>query len=75
MSMPNPPGKSSNHRECAAYIKAFFAAHDQEVTVSTLMPLVDVPYEDLGMICPHGVRFYAEPTTDQILKWARDGVA
>jgi hypothetical protein len=72
--MPPIPDKNSPHEDCGAYVKAYFDANDVEVTVSTLPPIVPNEYEDLGLSCPHGVRFYAEPTGDQIATWIRNGV-
>lgn len=41
-----------------------------EVTVSTARPLVQGPYELAGFECPHGVEYWAEPTSEQIADWA-----
>lgn len=54
------------HAQCASVIKDGMTRLGCDVTVSTLPPIVTSPYEDLGLICPHGVRFYAEPTSEQI---------
>jgi len=64
-----------NHADCAAFLKQSMADLGIEMTVSTLPPIVESPYEDLGLTCPHGVRFYGEPTSEQIAQWAADGVA
>jgi hypothetical protein len=45
-----------------------------EVTVTTLAPLVRGPYTEQAWVCPHGVRWYMEPTGEQIAQWVRDGV-
>ena len=37
-------------------------------------PVVASGYEDLKLRCPHGVRWYAEPTSDQQMRWAQEGV-
>lgn len=78
--MPNPPDKSADHAECGAYLRRFFAQFDTDVTVSTLPPIVESPYNRPGdgngsLTCPHGTTFYFEPTSEQIAAWARDGVA
>ncbi len=65
----------ANHTKCGAYVKAALKALGADVTVSTLPPLVESPYENLGLVCPHGIQFYAEPTGEQIAEWVRDGVA
>ena len=62
------------HATCAQYVKDGLAKLGADVTVSELPPIVGTPYEDLGLTCPHGVRFYAEPTSEQIAQWAADGV-
>lgn len=61
--------------ECGAVIKDGFAKAGIEVTVSTLYPILDTDYEDLSLCCPHGVRYHAEPTSDQQLRWREAGVA
>lgn len=47
---------------------------DIEVTVTTAPPLIPSPWTQ-AFTCPHGVKFYLEPTSDQRATWARDGVA
>jgi hypothetical protein len=69
-----PVAREPNHTECVGVIKDGMARLGCDATVSTLPPIVASPYEDLRLICPHGVRFYAEPTTEQIAQWAKDGV-
>lgn len=68
---------SSEHScNCAAVLKAKFREMDTEANVSPWTPdLAPIaPFEELGLICPHGVRWHAEPTTEQKLQWAKDGV-
>jgi hypothetical protein len=43
--------------------------------VTAIPPIVPSPYEPLNLTCPHGVAYYAEPTSEQIAQWAADGVA
>ena len=45
-----------------------------EVTVSTAGPLIITPYTTEAFICPHGVRYFLEPTGEQVAAWTRDGV-
>jgi hypothetical protein len=59
---------------CGEFLAGKYAEHGIEATVTDLPPLVPMRYEDLGLTCPHGTRWYAEPTTDQQAAWARDGV-
>ncbi len=59
---------------CQQFLVNLYAAMGIEVAVSDRPPVVPTPYEDLRMRCPHGIRWYAEPTSDQQAAWARDGV-
>lgn len=49
--------------------------HGTEVTVTTAAPLMRGAYTQPPFICPHGTRWYMEPTGEQIAQWAKDGVA
>lgn len=49
--------------------------HATEITVTTAEPLVRGPYTQDAFICPHGVRWWMEPTGEQIALWAAGGVA
>lgn len=60
--------------DCAAQLHDTFAAQGIDATVSHIPPLVHPGYT-LRLLCPHGVRWYAEPTGEQRAAWARDGVA
>lgn len=59
---------------CRKFLIDHYAAMGIEVAVSDLPPIVSTPYEPLNLRCPHGVKWYAEPTSDQQAAWARDGV-
>jgi hypothetical protein len=68
--------------ECEAVLREMYAAECAKLGfpvpdyhVSHLPPLVESGYVDLQMVCPHGVTWHMEPTSDQIAEWARDGVA
>lgn len=63
-----------NHRDCRGFLRDQMAARGAEVTVTTAPPLIRTPYTQDPFVCPHGVRFYLEPTSEQIAAWARDGV-
>jgi len=60
---------------CRQFLIERYAAMGIEIAVSDLPPVVPTSYEPLNMCCPHGVKWYAEPTSDQQAAWARDGVA
>jgi hypothetical protein len=60
---------------CREFLVENYAAMGIEVAVSDQPPIVQTAYEDLRLRCPHGVRWYAEPTSDQQAAWARDDVA
>jgi hypothetical protein len=51
-------------------------AADRGIAVKASSEPLSNPYgfEDLDMLCPHGVRWYAIPTAEQIAAWRRDGV-
>lgn len=60
---------------CRNVVRSAMADLGVEVTVSTAPPIIDTPYDSSPMICPHGTTFYLAPTSEQIAKWAADGVA
>lgn len=60
--------------ECGEVLRRGLAEKGVEAHVTYLPPLVAQVYESLGMVCPHGVAWYAEPTTEQIAQWAKAGV-
>ena len=45
-----------------------------ETHITHLAPLIPPLYKDLRMICPHGVVWHMQPTSEQIAEWVRDGV-
>lgn len=59
--------------ECRQFILTYFRTKGVDAHVTHLPPIVPPRYEPLDMICPHGVLWFAEPTTDQIMQWALDG--
>lgn len=59
---------------CDKEVRDRLAEMGVEAHVTSEPPVIPSPYEDLGMRCPHGVRWYAEPTSEQIAKWADEGV-
>lgn len=62
--------------ECGRYLKQLAAEHDTEVNASPWHDgIKPTAFEEFGMRCPHGVKWHLEPTAEQKLKWARDGVA
>lgn len=54
---------------------AMAGVEEIEAHVTHVPPLVSSGYDLLAMRCPHGVLWYAEPTSEQIAKWAKAGVA
>lgn len=68
--MSDLPGQCSHGDE----LKAMYAREGIEATVSIAPPIVAPSYEDIALRCPCGTRWYAEPTSDQILQWQKDGV-
>lgn len=67
---PTPPCAD----ECQVLLEELMRQQCIEATVSYLPPIVKTPYLPLDMRCPHGVLWYAEPTSDQIEQWKRGGV-
>lgn len=71
-----PLGRS----ECGEFIRERMAAIGAEegvgceIVVSTAPPLVDSPYGQNGYTCPHGVTYWIEPTSEQVMKWNAGGV-
>ena len=59
-----------DHSHCAGVIQQVFAEQGVDITVSTLPPLVPGPYTTAPFHCPHGARFWFEPTGEQIAQWA-----
>ena len=63
-----------DHSGCAGVLKDEMASMGVEITVRTVRPLVAGPYTTDPHICPHGTRFWIEPTGEQIAAWAANGV-
>jgi hypothetical protein len=59
---------------CAEVLRAVFRDQGVEAHVTSTPPLIQSPYKELAMRCPHGVKWYAEPTSEQIAAWAKAGV-
>lgn len=64
----------SDHADCRWSFRADFARRGIEVTVSSAPPIVANPYSAANATCPHGVTFWCEPTGDQLMRWAKDGI-
>lgn len=60
--------------ECRAVLLTHYAEVGVEANVSWEPPTFAPAYEPLNMRCPHGVLWYAEPTTEQVADFVRDGV-
>jgi hypothetical protein len=65
---------ASDHDTCARVLTDGMAEKGIQVTVSTAPPLVVGPFVVDPFVCPHGVRFWFEPTGEQIAEWVRSGV-
>lgn len=64
----------ADHLVCAGELHEIASGLGLDVTITTAEPLVDGPYTTGAFVCPHGVRFWMEPTGEQIAEWVRDGV-
>jgi hypothetical protein len=65
----------SHDCNCREFLIGKYAEMGIEVAVSPWTPaIIPTTYEPLNMRCPHGVKWHAEPTTDQQAEWARGGV-
>lgn len=60
--------------ECATTVRDTWAELGAEVTVSTARPIVPGRYPSPELTCPHGVKYWCEPTGEQIARWVRDKV-
>ncbi|WP_409186693.1 hypothetical protein F9C11_21630 [Amycolatopsis sp. VS8301801F10] len=65
--------ESANHKDCRQFLIDGMAKLGVDATVSTEPPIVQSPYGENSFICPHGTRFWLEPTSEQIAQWAKDG--
>ena len=59
---------------CRQVIVDVLAEHGGEANASWRPPLFPSGYEPLNMTCPHGFLWFAEPTSEQRLRWAEEGV-
>jgi len=64
----------SNHDDCPEYLRRMALVAGTAVTVSTEPPIVTGPYTTDPFVCPHDVKYWVEPTGEQIAQWAKDGV-
>ena len=65
----------TEHEGCAAFLRAKYAEIGIDAHVTEVPPLIATAYDQRPFICPHNVRLYHAPTSEQIAAWARDGVA
>jgi len=68
--------------ECKAVLVAMYAEACEragvpvaDAHITHVAPLIPTLYEDLHMVCPHGVLWHMQPTSEQIAEWVRDGAA
>lgn len=60
---------------CAEFLRHKMAALGTDITVSTAAPVVAGPYTLAEPFrCPHGQKWWIEPTGEQIAQWVKDGV-
>lgn len=59
---------------CSAVLRDGMVDMSVEATVSAAPPLIVTPYTTEAFICPHGVRYWLEPTSEQVAQWTADGV-
>lgn len=62
-----------NHEDCRRFLVDGMAKLGVDATASTEPPIVRSPYGEHSFTCPHGTRYWLEPTSEQIARWARDG--
>lgn len=58
---------------CLEDVRERFVLQGIDAHVTTVPPLIPTGFEELGLTCPHGVRLYAEPTSEQRVAWASRG--
>lgn len=63
----------AEHSACRDILEAHFKAQGIDAHVTAVPQIVDTGYEQLNLTCPHGVPYYAEPTSEQIAQWVKDG--
>lgn len=61
--------------ECSAVLRDVLAERGVEVTASTSPPLIRNPYTVDPFRCPHGVLYWLEPTSEQIMRWQAEEVS
>lgn len=61
--------------ECRKTIKDGLLKKGVEAHVTHVPPIVKTPYEAYFLTCPHGVAWYAQPTSEQIAAWTEAGAA
>jgi hypothetical protein len=66
--------RPANHAECRTYLRDGMAQRGIDITVSTEPPIIKTPYVADPFTCPHGTRYWIEPTSEQRAQWAKDGV-
>ena len=59
--------------KCRATLIEGFVAMGIEAHVTTLPPITPSAYKPFNLRCPHGQLWYAEPTSEQIMRWAQEG--
>lgn len=63
-----------SHAECLPQLRAAADRTGTDITISTAPPLIATPYARPAFVCPHGTRYWVEPTGEQVAAWRRDRV-
>jgi len=58
---------------CKAALVGFMAGLDIEIHATTVPPIFPTPFGPSNLVCPHGVLWFCEPTSDQRVRWAESG--
>ncbi len=59
--------------ECRVMVENDLRAFGIKAHVTHVPQLVPTGYEPFDMRCPHGVLWFAEPTSEQIARWVEEG--
>lgn len=63
-----------SHEQCPAFLRSKAADLGLDVTASATPPVVAGSYTVEPFTCPHGTRYWIEPTGEQIAQWTAEGV-
>jgi hypothetical protein len=69
-----PCGHHHDHADCLTELRNAFVGQHLDVTISTKPPVVLGPFTLAPFVCPHGVRYWAEPTGEQLAAWVTNRI-